>query len=79
MDFSRQEYWSGLLFPSPGDLTDPGIKPRSPTLEADALPSLPPGKSRGEEKHYPLQCSSLENSMECIVHVLTKNQTKSDD
>ena len=37
--FSRQEYWSGLPFPSPGDLLDPGIEPRSPTLEADALPS----------------------------------------
>ena len=45
MGFSRQEYWSGLLFPSPGDLPDPGIEPRSPALWADALPSEPPGKS----------------------------------
>ena len=37
MGFFRQEYWSGLPFPSPGDPPDPGIKPRSPTLEADAL------------------------------------------
>ena len=44
MGFSRQEYWSGLPFPSPGDLPDPGIKPRSPALQADALPSEPPGK-----------------------------------
>ena len=44
MEFSRQEYWSGLSFPSPGDLPDPGIKPRSPTLQADTLPSEPPGK-----------------------------------
>ena len=44
MGFSRQEYWSGLLFPSPGDLPNPGIKPRSPALEADALTSEPPGK-----------------------------------
>ena len=44
MGFSRQEYWSGLPFPSPGDLPDPGIKPGSPTLEADALTSEPPGK-----------------------------------
>ena len=44
MGFSRQEYWSGLPFPSPGDLPDPGIKPRSPALEADALTSEPPGK-----------------------------------
>ena len=42
--FSRQEYWSGLPFPSPGDLPDPGIEPRFPTLRADALPSEPPGK-----------------------------------
>ena len=41
MEFPRQEYWSGLLFPSPGDVPDPGIKPRSPTLQADALPSEP--------------------------------------
>ena len=44
MGFSRQEYWSGLPFPFPGDLPDPGIKPRSPALQADALPSEPPGK-----------------------------------
>ena len=37
-------YWSGLLFPSPGDLPDPGIEPESPTLQADALTSEPPGK-----------------------------------
>ena len=44
MEFSRQDYWSGLPFPSLGDLPDPGIEPRSPTLQADALPSEPPGK-----------------------------------
>ena len=44
MGFSRQEYWSGVPFPSPGDLPDPGIEPRSPTLQADSLPSEPPGK-----------------------------------
>ena len=44
MGFSRQDYWSGLPFPSPGDLPDPGIKPGSPALEADALTSEPPGK-----------------------------------
>ena len=46
MGFSRQEYWSGLPFPSAGDLPDPGIKPRSPALQADALTSEPPGKPR---------------------------------
>ena len=44
MGLSRQEYWSGLLCPSPGDLPDPGIEPRFPTLQADSLPSEPPGK-----------------------------------
>ena len=43
-EFSRQEYWSGLPLPSPGDLPDLGIKPGSPALQADALPSEPPGK-----------------------------------
>ena len=42
MGFSRQEFWSGFLFPSPGDLPNPEIEPRSPTLEADSLPSGPP-------------------------------------
>ena len=60
MGFSRQEYWSGLPFPSPGDLPDPGIEPGSPALEADALTSEPPGhpiekdpgagKDRGQEE-----------------------------
>ena len=44
MEFSRQEYWRGLPFPSPGDLPDPGIKPGTPALQADTLPSEPPGK-----------------------------------
>ena len=44
MGFSRQEYWSGLPFPSPGDLPNPGIKSGSPALQADSLPSEPPWK-----------------------------------
>ena len=56
MGFSRQEYWSGLPFPSP-DLPDPGIEPRSPTLQAVALPSEPPGKSEGWASRYQLICS----------------------
>ena len=44
--FSKQEYWSGLPVPSPGDLPDPGIEPKSPTLQADSLLSEPPGKQR---------------------------------
>ena len=43
--FSRQEYWSKLPFPSPGDLLNPGLEPKSPTLQPDSLPSEPPGKS----------------------------------
>ena len=44
MGFSRQEYWSGLPFPSPGDLPDPGIEPGSPALQADSLPTELRGK-----------------------------------
>ena len=44
MGFPKQEYWSGLPFPSPGDLPDPGMEPRSPALQADSLLSEPPGK-----------------------------------
>ena len=44
MEFSRQEYWSGLPFPFPGDLPDPGLEPGFPSLQADALPSELPGK-----------------------------------
>ena len=45
MGFSRQEYWSGLPFPSPGDLLNPGIKHGSPALQVNSLPSEPPGKA----------------------------------
>ena len=51
MGFSRQEYWSGLPFPSPGDFPDPGIEPRSPTLQADPLTSAPPGKPKDTLKY----------------------------
>ena len=46
MEFSRQEYWSGLPFPSPGNLPNPGIKPRSPALQADSLLAEPQGKHK---------------------------------
>ena len=58
MGFSRQEYWSGLPSPSPGDLPDPGIEPGSPALEADALTS-----GNGEGSGNPLQYYCLENPM----------------
>ena len=46
MEFSRPEYWCGQLFPSPGNLANPGIEPRSPTLQADSLPAKPLGKPK---------------------------------
>jgi len=50
MEFSMQEYWSGLLCPSPGDLPNPGIEPGSPELQAGSLLSEPPGKSKKEKE-----------------------------
>ena len=50
MEFSRQEYWSGLPVPFPGDLPHPGIEPGSPTLRADSSPSEPPGKLLENQK-----------------------------
>ena len=44
MEFSRKEYWSGLPFPSPGDLPDPGIEPESPAVAGGFLPAKPPRK-----------------------------------
>ena len=61
MGLSRQEYWSGLPFPCSGDLPDPGIKPRSPALQADALTSEPPGKH-----HW----KALENSMNALQPIM---------
>ena len=52
MGFSRQEYWSGLPFPSPGDLPNPGIEPGSPALQADALTSEPPEKPLNRNWHW---------------------------
>jgi len=49
MEFSRQEYWSGLPFLSPGNLPDLGIEPESPALQADSLPSEPPRKPYMQE------------------------------
>ena len=49
MGFSRQKYWSGLPFLSPGDLPDPGVELTSPALQADSLPTEPPGKPKGDK------------------------------
>ena len=75
--FSRQEYWSGLPSPSPGDLPNPGIEPRSPALQAGASTSAPPGKHnvvglnvRGpEEKVPPLVSGSDESGCSCLPTV----------
>ena len=55
MELFRQEYWTGLPFPSPGHLPDPGIKPRSPALQADYLPSEPPGKPKQDRDEVRIQ------------------------
>jgi len=57
MEFSRQEHWSGLPYPSPEDLPDPGIKPGSLAFQAESLPSAPPGKPKnaGKGRHVLLQ------------------------
>ena len=52
MEFSRQEYWSELTFPFPGDLPNPGIKPRSPTLQTDLSLSEPPGKCHHQNNQH---------------------------
>ena len=58
MGFSREEDWSELLFPSPRDLPDPGVKPRSPALQADSLSSEPPGKLL-PTRELPRMCNTL--------------------
>ena len=80
MEFSRQEYWSGQLLPSPRDLLDPGIKPRSPVLQADSLPSEPPGKPWGLNKSlllfFPsdlLDVFSISCVWKLIMHCLRKS------
>ena len=59
MGFSSQEYWSGLPFPSPGDLPNPGTEPESPALQADALSSEPPGN----QSHLSLTFQKTTNSI----------------
>ena len=57
MGFSRQEYWSGVPSPSPGDLPDPGIKPGSPALQADSLPSEPDAYNTGSDLWHLKNCT----------------------
>ena len=58
MEFSRQEFWSGLPFPSTRDLPNPGTEPRSPALQADSLPSELPGKHRYQTRVFHVSCIS---------------------
>ena len=60
MGFSRQERWNGLPFPSPGGLPNPGIEPGRPALQADSLPSEPPGKPQWTMRPHELKCWILE-------------------
>ena len=69
MGFSRQEYWSGLPFPSPGDLPDQGIEPRFPALRADALTYKPPEKSEYTEELYKKDLHDPDNHDGVIIHL----------
>ena len=81
MGFSSQEYWSRLTFPSPGDLPDPGIEPRSPTLQTDSLPSEPPGKSSAGSTQPPtptLKVNTVLAPGKCFPDILLRDlETKS--
>ena len=72
MGFFRQEYWSGLPFPSPGDLPDPGIEARSPTLQADALTSAPPGKPLKYKNTVSQKTSYRDTELLCSVPFIKK-------
>ena len=63
--FSRQEHWNRLSFPFPGDLPDPGIKPRFPTFQAESLPSEPPGKPKTSNKPKGLQFELIGKASGC--------------
>ena len=86
MGFSRQEYWSGLPFPSPGDLPDPGIEPGSPALQANALTSEPPGKPNCHQfcsfRQLPPPLTSLyliiPGNLPCVLHAKSLQRVMSD-
>ena len=71
MEFSRQEHWSGLPFSSPGDLPNPGTEPSSPALQADSLPSEPPGKPGGDEIQF--KHTVITSEMFCELVGFTKH------
>ena len=71
VEFSRQDYWSGLPFPSAGDLPNPGIKTKSPALQADSLPSEPP------RKHLVSIIIPL-NKQNYLLHFINENSSLTD-
>ena len=72
MEFSRQEYWSGLPFPSPGGLSNPGVKSRFPTLQADSLLFEPPGKCMTKKHLWILAIFVFILQLEDIKYLLGK-------
>ena len=72
IELFRQEYWSGLSFPSPGDLPDPGIEPTSPALQADFLPTDPSGNRNRNRVHN--KWTALETSQNLPHPCLSKNR-----
>ena len=88
MEFSRQGYWSGLPFLSPGDLPNPGIEPRSPTLQADSLPSGNTQKNYTKKDHEPdnqdgvithLEPDNLECEVKWALGSITTNKASGGD
>ena len=78
MEFSRHEYWSGLPFPSPGDLSDPGVKSKSPALQADSLQSQWPGKHQGILTFPFMQScgTGADDFLPCIVDLCTNGNNQ---
>ena len=74
MGFSRQEDWSGLPFPVPGDLPNPGIEPESPTLQADTLTSEPPGKPLYKPMLLLLLLSRFSHGQLCVTPHMAAHQ-----
>ena len=71
LGFSRQEHWSGLPCPPPGDLPNSGIEPGSPALQADSLPSEPPGKPSVQFSSVVWSCLTLCDPMDCSTPALS--------
>ena len=70
MEFSRPEYWSGQPFPSLGNLPNSGIKPGSPTLQVDSLPSKPSGKPSNLVVKFNIDCQARGDKAICVVSIL---------